>query len=297
MKKIILSAALSAITAVSALTPLSAYAAENDAGYVYTIINNEATITGFEGEPVYIDIPETVGGCRVTEIRDNAFYECGSLKHIALPDTIEKIGHHAFYACFSLESISIPDSVKEIGMGCFNGCESLSAVSLSDKITRLPDSCFRSCTSLVSIDINDNISEIGDFCFSGCTSLSSVSLGNTLRYVGDCSFYMCGMDSLYVPPTVEQLGICSLGYTPTDSGASQIEGFTILGKKKSAANSYADENSLSFENADDFVQAFAIQRVNGQRVAIPSVFLLAGGIIILILSFSTLSGRKRKRNK
>ncbi len=294
MKKIILSAAISAISAVSVFTPFSAYSAENDAGYVYTIINNEATITGFEGEPVYIDIPETVEGCRVTEIRDNAFYECGSLKHITLPETIEKIGHHAFYACFSLESISIPDSVAEIGMGCFNGCERLSAVTLSDKLTRLPDSCFRSCTSLVSFDINNNITEIGDFCFSGCTSLSSVTLGNSLCSVGDCAFYMCGMDSLYVPPTVEQIGICSLGYTPTDSGASQIEGFTILGKKKSAADHYADDNALSFENADDFVQAFAIQRVNGQRIAIPSVFLLACCLLILFISIKYFL-RRRKR--
>ena len=291
MKKIAVLSQLSAIAAtiaISAMPPFSACAADTKSGYVYTIINNEATVTGFEGEPTYIEIPQTVEGCRVTEIRDNAFYECGSLKHIALPNTIEKIGHHAFYACFSLESITLPDSVKEVGMGCFNGCEKLSAVSLSDNLTRLPDSCFRSCTSLTTFEIDNNITEIGDFCFSGCTSLSTVSFGESLKSVGDCSFYMCGIKSLYIPETVKQLGICSIGYTPTDSGASQIEEFTILGSKKSAASRYAEENDLTFHNADNLVQAFAIQRVSGQRIAIPSVFLFAGGIFFLLISVKLL---------
>lgn len=297
MKKSFLSAALSAIAIFSAFPPATSFAAKKDAGYVYTIINNEATITGFEGNPVYIEIPKTIEGCRVTEIRDNSFYECGSLKHITLPDTIEKIGHHAFYACYSLESVTIPESVKEIGMGCFCGCESLTAVSLSDNISRLPDSCFRSCTSLTSFDIPDNITEIGDFCFSGCTALTDISLSDNLTAIGDCSFYMCGLEAVYIPSAVEQLGVCSVGYTPTDEGASQINGFTILGKKKSAAADYARENSLTFQNADDLVHAFAIQRINGQQVAVPSVFLIAIGLLILISICLTLLRNKRFRKK
>lgn len=271
-------------------------AAESNPGYVYTIIDNEATVTGFEGEPVYIEIPEIVEGCRVTEIRDNAFYECGTLRHITLPNTIEKIGHHAFFACFSLESITIPDTVNEIGMGCFCGCSALTSAKLPDNITRLPESCFRSCTSLKNIEIPQNTAEIGDFCFSGCTSLSSVSLSDSVTTLGDCSFYMCSsLDSLYIPPSVTELGVCSVGYTPTDGGASQIEGFTIFGKKKSSAKAYADENALTFENADDAVHAFAIQRINGQRIPVPSTFLILGGIFILLLAF--LSLRKKSHRK
>lgn len=293
MKKIFISAAISAITATSAIPSIPVSAAEKEAGYVYTIIDNEATITGFEGEPTYIEIPETIEGCRVTEIRDNSFYECGSLKHITLPDTLEKIGHHAFYACFCLESVTIPDSVTELGMGCFCGCENLTSVTLSDKLTRLPDSCFRSCTSLTSFEITDNITEIGDFCFSGCTALTDLSLNETVETLGDCSFYMCGLESLYVPSSVSELGVCSVGYTPTDLGASQVEGFTVLGKKKSAAADYAKENSLSFRNAEDSVHAFAIQRVNGQHIAIPSIFLLTGGLLILALTFLILLKNKK----
>lgn len=278
--------------------PFYSFAEEKSdkSGYEYTIINNKATITGFKGEPTYIEIPETIDGCHVTEIRDNAFYECGTLRHIVLPDTIEKIGHHAFYACYSLESISIPDSVSEIGMGCFCGCASLSVISLPIGISRLPESCFRSCTSLKSIDIPANITAIGDFCFSGCTSLSSVSLSDSVTSLGDCSFYMCGnLSAMYIPDSVTSLGVCSVGYIPSDNGAVPVDGFTVIGKKKSPAQKYANENNLSFENADDAVHAFVIQRINGQRIAIPSIFLFIGGAIILGLALS--SFRKKRASK
>lgn len=287
------------IAAVSLLSAAqcTAYAEEKQAGYTYTIINNEATVTGFEGDPTYIEIPEILEGCRVTEIRDNAFYECGSLRHIALPDTIEKIGHHAFYACYSLESITIPDSVTEIGMGCFCGCEKLSSVTLPDNLQRLPDSCFRSCTALTAFDIPVNVTDIGDFCFSGCTSLSRVTISDTVQSIGDCAFYMCGLDSLYIPESVDKLGTCSVGFTPTDSGASQVENFTIMGIKKSPAAQYAKENSLSFCNAEDSVHAFAIQSISGRRINIPSIFVISGIILIIVSLTLILIKNKRNRNK
>lgn len=300
MKKISVILSLIFVCAAFRISSWYSFAEEktDKPGYEYTVIDNKATITGFKGEPTYIEIPDTVDGCRVTEIRDNAFYECGSLRHITLPDTIEKIGHHAFYACYSLESITIPDSVTDIGMGCFCGCESLSSVSLPGGISRLPESCFRSCTSLKSIDIPSNITAVGDFCFSGCTSLSAVSLGDSVTSLGDCSFYMCGnLNAMYIPDSVTELGVCSVGYIPSDEGAVRLEGFTVIGKKKSSAKKYADENELSFENADDAVHAFVIQRVNGQRVAVPSVFLFIGGAIILGLALSSFRKKRTAKRK
>lgn len=300
MKKVSVILSLILICLTLRFVPLNSFAEEktNKSGYEYTIIDNKATITGFKGEPTYIEIPETIDGCRVTEIRDNAFYECGSLRHITLPDSIEKIGHHAFYACYSLESITIPDSVSDIGMGCFCGCEALSSVALPDGISRLPESCFRSCTSLKSIDIPSNITAIGDFCFSGCTSLSTVSLSDSVTSLGDCSFYMCeSLGAMYIPDSVTELGVCSVGYIPSEEGAVRLDGFTVIGKKKSTAKKYADENNLSFENADDAVHAFVIQRVNGQRVAVPSVFLFIGGAVILGLALSTFRKKRTAKRK
>lgn len=291
MKKFII--LMTAVVIMFFMPPIRASAAEKS-GYVYTIINNEATVTGFTGEPVYVEIPESIEGCRVTEIRDNAFYECGSLKHVTIPDTVEKIGHHAFYACFSLESISLPDSVSEIGMGCFCGCSALNSISLPENLSKLPDSCFRSCTSLKIAALPQSITQIGDFCFSGCTSLTTVSFGDEVTSLGDCSFYMCdSLKGIYVPPSVENIGVCAIGFIPTESGAAPLEDFTLLGMKKSAAQNYAENCSLTFENAEDSVHAFAIRKVSGQRVTIPSVFVIFGGILLILVSLILFKKRKR----
>ncbi|MBO7472964.1 MAG: leucine-rich repeat domain-containing protein [Ruminococcus sp.] len=261
--------------------------------YEYTIINNQATITGYKGKPVYIDIPETIEGCQVVEIRDNAFYECSTLKHIDLPETIQKIGHHSFYACSALEDISIPDSVTDIGMGCFCGCSELNSAALPETLTALPESCFRSCISLVSITVPEDVEKIGDFCFSGCTSLKNISLGNKLINIGDCSFYMCSsLKGIYVPPSVSNIGICALGYIPGENGAEVSDMFMLLGDEDSAVHTYARDNHITFNDASDTVQAFAIQRISGERVpiSIPSVII----IIVIILTALAIIFFKRK---
>jgi len=302
MKKII----FVLVTAVLAALNIPALPAEcaDEPKYEYTIINNEATITGYKGEPVYIEIPETIEGCQVVELRDNAFYECSALRHIDLPDTLRKIGHHCFYACSSLEEISVPDSVTEIGMGCFCGCAELSSASLPDTLSSLPESCFRSCTSLSDFTVPESVHRIGAFCFSGCTSLRSISLSSGLKGVGDCSFYMCSsLKGVYVPPSVKDIGICAFGYVPTDDGAEVAADFVLLGDGGSPARDYAKDNHITFTDASDTVHAFAIQRITGERqpISIPSVLIAAGGVLLAVgLAFVKRKyriGSKAKINK
>ena len=301
MKKI-LSFILSALIIILVYPRQTAQCAEKP-DYEYTIINNEATITGFKGEPAYINIPETIDGCRVTELRDNAFYECPTLRHIDIPETVVKIGHHCFYGCTSLESVTLPESAIDIGMGCFCGCTGLKSAAISSATQKLPESCFRACTSLTNFTVPDSIETIGDFCFSGCTSLKEVSIGSGVTSIGDCAFYMCNaMDSLYIPSSVKTIGICAAGYVPTDDGAAPQKDFTVLGDRNSEAKKYARDNNLSFTNAADSVHAFAIQSINGQRrpITIPSVLIFSLVIIAMIVIFSKVRRRillKAKNNK
>ncbi|MCR5707567.1 MAG: leucine-rich repeat domain-containing protein [Ruminococcus sp.] len=282
MKKFV-STIVTVFSAAALLLPLPAESAE-EPQYEYTIINNEATITGYKGEPVYIDIPETIEGCQVVELRDNAFYECSTLKHIDLPDTLIKIGHHCFYACSALEEINVPESVTDIGMGCFCGCTELSSASLPDTLTSLPESCFRSCTSLADFTVPAGVTRIGAFCFSSCTSLKNVSLSSSLKGVGDCSFYMCSsLKGVYVPPSVSDIGLCAFGYVPTDNGAETARDFVLLGDGGSPVRDYARENHITFTDASDTVHAFAIQRITGERrpINIPSVLIIAAAALLI----------------
>ena len=298
MKRIILTLIVSLLTL--SLIPLPSSKAEDieitGDGYVYTIINNQATITGFTGEPAVIEIPETIEYCPVTEIRDNAFYECTSLKQISLPKGLKKIGHHCFYGCSSLESIIIPDTVTEADIGCFCGCITMTNAVVSSGMTELPESFFRACTSLTDIRLPDGITNIGDFCFSGCTSLKDVILPSDVMEIGDCAFFMCGnMESIYIPPSAVSIGICAFGYIPDDKGAVPAENFRIIGEKNSAADEYARVNQFSFINAADQIQAMAIREYGKYPSPMLRIYLITGGILFAVIFIVRL--KRSRRNK
>lgn len=278
--------ALAAAVAFTIFPQGSSAFAEDQDGFTYTIINEEATIIGFTGEPVYIEIPETIEDCPVTQIRDNAFFNCSTLRQISLPPTITKIGHHTFYACCSLESIVLPASLEDIGMGAFSGCTSLSAVNIPDTLTVLPEACFQSCSSLTETVIPTGITIIDDLCFSGCTSLSYVSIGNSVEEIGAQAFYMCSsLKSLYIPPSVKQIERESAGFELNQTGTAIVEGFTVLGEPESAAEKYAEMNKIKFSAASEAIQAAAVPSAPIKRVPLWIILLLAfGGIGFFALS-------------
>lgn len=285
MKGKIFIAAASSAAVLIASCPCTVFAEESH-NFTYTIINGEATVTGFMGAPVYLEIPDTIEGSPVTEIRDNAFFRCKSLRQISLPEGITEIGHHTFYECSSLESIVLPATLTEIGMGAFSGCTSLSAVSLPESLKLLPDSCFRSCTSLTEAVIPDSIEEIEKYCFYGCTALSYISLGSSVNTVGSRAFYMCNaLKSLYIPPSAENLGSEFAGYKLSEGSSAVKSGFTLYGEADSPAESYAKKNGISFAEAADAEQAKTLSEKKVKKVPLWVLLLLScAGIGFFALS-------------
>ena len=265
--------------------------------YTYTVIRNEAVITGYRGNPEKIKLPEKIDGCPVTEIRDNAFFDCKTLKKIEFPDTLERIGHHSFYACISLESVDIPENVKSVGTGSFCGCTSLSDAEINADIEYLPESCFRACTSLTEITIPESVDYIGNYCFSGCTSLSYVSLGEKTEKIGKGAFYMCSsLGRIYIPPCVNTIGERALGYIPENNEPVLKEDFYIMGGKKSKAEEYAKENNISFHSAEEVIQAAAID-TSKKKMPVKSMILFFIGTavfsLLLFLFIRYFFGKKR----
>jgi len=80
----------------------------------------------------------------------------------------------AFYNCGSLTSIAIPDCVSSIGDGAFYGCDSLTSVTIPNIVTSIGSNTFQECTNLKSVTIPDSVISIGNyaFMFSGLTSVT-----------------------------------------------------------------------------------------------------------------------------
>ena len=282
MKKIIL---LPAVLLVFMLTLPMNVRADDAPDFTYTVIGQEVIVTGFTGNPEVLEIPDCIGGLPVTEVRDNAFYCCTSLRRISLPDSIRTMGHHCFYGCCSLGEIVLPGRLSEIGMGCFEGCTSLETVTIPDGLEVLPDSCFRRCSVLNDVMIPQSVREIEKFCFCGCTALDYVSLSGKLRTVGAGAFYQCiSLDTVYIPPSVTDIGTEAFGYT----SGGEASGTSVIGESGSAAEDYAEKNALAFSASPEAVQAFDPAHSENAPVKIPPALAAAGGLLFVLAGLAAL---------
>ena len=86
--------------------------------FIYTVIGEEATLTGYTGKDTLLTIPSYIDGYKITAIADDCF-SSSVLSAIVIPDTVTKIGWFAFKGCSALKNITIPNSVNSIGYSAF----------------------------------------------------------------------------------------------------------------------------------------------------------------------------------
>ena len=194
MKKKIFMFLFCAITAVASLAAVNAIDAEaaTEGYYTYTVSNNEATILDVDTSiSDNITIPSKLGGYPVTHIANYAFYDCGNLTSIIIPDGVTIIGDYAFYGFGNLKSISIPYSVIEIGASSFQYCVDLETISLPGNIATIYDGAFLGCTKLTSISIPYGVTRINNSTFASCPNLKSISIPSSIKEIGSNAFYGC----------------------------------------------------------------------------------------------------------
>ena len=200
-------------------------------GIVFTNIGGSYSVTGYEGTPTAVVIPETYEGLPVTRIGNNAFYDCSSLASVTIPSSVTSIGDYALAYCTSLASVTIPDSVTSIGGSAFDNCTSLTSVTIPDSVTSIGGSAFYNCDSLTSIVIPDSVTSMGSGAFSGCGSLESITIpfvGATKDGTSNTHFeYIFGASSSgsnhYVPTSLKEViitGGTSIGDSAFDDCTS-----------------------------------------------------------------------------
>ena len=142
----------------------------------------------------------------VIKIGDSAFSCCESMISIIIPKSVISIGEFAFSNCHSLSSIAIPDSVTNIGSFAFNNCSSLTMVTIPNGVKGIVDNVFRDCTSLESINIPNSVVSIGEGAFRNCLSLKYISIPNSVKYIGHGAFRDCfSLNSITIPESVIEI--------------------------------------------------------------------------------------------
>lgn len=87
----------------------------------------------------------------ITSIYSGAFFECGNLTEVYLPNSLKVMA--GFGGCDNISYINIPDGVTEIRQGCFSFCTKLERVIIPKSVKTIGASIFKLCTSDVLKEI------------------------------------------------------------------------------------------------------------------------------------------------
>ncbi len=102
----------------------------------------------------------------VTELADQIFSECLSLKRVILPTGFLKLGGGVFSGCTSLVTVSMPNSVTEFGNQAFFNCENLALSTLPSSLLYIGESAFSGCATVNFTDIPSGVWYIGASAFA-----------------------------------------------------------------------------------------------------------------------------------
>ncbi len=87
-------------------------------------------------------------------IPERAFYTCGGLKSVTIPNSVTRIGDNAFNSCYSLQSVIIPNSVTSIGHYAFSYCGAMTSVTIGNSVASIGGYAFYNCHGLANVYVN-----------------------------------------------------------------------------------------------------------------------------------------------
>lgn len=221
----------------------------------------------------------------VITIAGSAFSGCNNLTEVTIPDSVTTIDTWAFAGCTNLDTIIIPDSVISISSSAFDNTSFYNnssnwendvlyidnhLIKAKDTISgdyemksgtkTIAKTAFFFCYYLDSVTIPDSVISIGQQAFYNCISLTSVTMGNGVTSIGNSAFRCCdSLTAITIPASVTSIGNRALGYY-----FSEINDlFIIYGYAGSTAETYANENDITFEEIVD-ISMLTYEIVDGE---------------------------------
>lgn len=191
------------------------YTLSEDGSYyiVSSVTGNKKALKSYEIPATY---SAEEGGVKlpVTTIADSAFYQCGSLRTVLIPDSVTSIGNLAF-ALSGLTEVTIPDSVQTIGYSAFGMCNFLENITVPASVTDLGDRAFMGCSRLVRAEVFATITDLKASTFYNSvvsmggnvytdTALTEVVLSSSITKISDSALAGNAITDIYFMGTKEQ---------------------------------------------------------------------------------------------
>ncbi len=137
-----------------------------------------------------VTVPETLGGYPVAAIGDHTFMGC-MISGVVLPEGITELGEQAFFQCMNLQEIIIPEGVEILQKCCFGACTQLFSVMLPSTLLEVGEMAFLGCASLQEIVFPESLETIGLNAFNTCATLRRAVLPSEDVEVDPTAFANC----------------------------------------------------------------------------------------------------------
>ena len=183
-------------------------------GFVYVSNGSEVRINQYEGSNPIVIVPSEIDGLPVTQFHQNAFKGNIIITSVTLPEGTTEIPQEFFKDCTSLKNVYLPNSVTRIGRSAFLHDTKLDSIILHEGIIEIEDAAFQRCEHLKGVAIlPTSLMNFGGFVFSRCDNMSGAIIQSNIT-VGDYSFSNHSMKFIYVKDG------CNVSFekTPFDDG-------------------------------------------------------------------------------
>ena len=111
---------------------------------------------------------------------------------LTIPDDVAFIKPYAFFGCGGITSLQLPQGLRRIGASAFSGLK-ITSLSIPKNVTAIETNAFKGCTALREVVIPRNVKKIGLGAFAGCSGLQSI----TVPFVGGAA--VTGKDKYQYP--------------------------------------------------------------------------------------------------
>ena len=147
---------------------------------------------------------------KVKELKADVFRACDKLKEVVLPASITEIAA-AFYECGELEKITIPEGskLKTIKASAFATNKKLKNFNIegSCDLETIESNAFANAEKLESFNFPKSVKNIELNAFSGCKNMTTVKFHEDadIEKIGAGAFADCGLTSISIPKKVKTI--------------------------------------------------------------------------------------------
>lgn len=276
----------------------------------YSKVKGGIEITGVNPATGDLIIPNQIDGFDVVGIGEKAFYKCGDIISVTIPEKVVSISRNAFWQCTGLKSVNvlslsnwcrisltssqygplcyahellcngvrveklvIPPDVVEIAAHAFNGCTSITSVVVTPNVRKIGSNAFKGCSNMLSLEVQKGVTNIEVAAFAECSSLRVARLPDGAN-IQERAFQTCSqLQKVVLPSDLKEISTRVFGGCSSLVDVKIPDGVQKIGDSSFMSCAF---RSLAIPNGVTEIAQFAFGYCQLESVVIPSTVRTIG---------------------